>query len=63
MHDDFPSDPVTIGILIVAVLAALVGYLGNGALMATVFFVGVLVPLLILEWLGFFVRDYVQGSR
>lgn len=63
MHEDFPMDPVTIAILAIAVLAALVGYLGNGALMALVFFGAVLLTLLLFEWVGFFVKDYTEGSR
>lgn len=57
MHDDFPADPVTIGIAILAVLAATLGYLGNGMLMATIFFAIVAIPLLVVEWIGFAVYD------
>lgn len=62
MHDDFPTDPVTIGILIVSLVAATIGYLGNGTGMALAFFLASAVPLFMLAWVGFFVRDYSRGS-
>lgn len=64
MHENFPSDPFTVGIGIVAVVAAVIGYIGfpgNSLLGALIFLLIVAIPLLALEWVGFFVRDFVKG--
>lgn len=60
MHEDFPADPFTIGVTIVAILAGAVGFVGfpgNSLLGAVILFAVVAVPLLLVEWLGFAVYN------
>lgn len=61
MHDDFPSDPATLVVGALALLAAIFGFLGGGLLWATVLLLLVGLPLLALEWLGFLVWERWGG--
>jgi len=63
MHPDFPLDPITIAIAVIAVLGALFGALGGDPpiLWAIILFFLIAIPLLVIEFVGYFVYErYIE---
>lgn len=63
MHQEFPKDPVTVTIGILALGAAIFGWLGGGFLWALILATLVALPLLLLEWIGFLVYEHLIEPR
>lgn len=63
MHRNFPQDPITVTIGILALGAAIFGWLGGGLLWATILAALVSIPLLIVEWIGFLVYEHLIEPR
>lgn len=63
MHDDFPTDPITITVGVLTLLAAIFGWLGGGMLWALILGGLAAVPLLLVEWIGFLIYEHLIQPR
>jgi hypothetical protein len=63
VHEDFPTDPATLTILVISVAAGAYGYTSDGLNQAFGFFAGVLIVGLLSAWTWYSVKGYTDSSR